>query len=146
VIGPCGYGRYDDDTSWIGCPRAKTDMTPCIARDGHTAMTANLICAGCRGRPGELIRELADAGIEPAVEFIKPRSIRPSAATVADKLAEIVRDCTEPGDTSSSRRHVFPCGCMLGFSGTAFEMSACSEEHLALLTACEPVMGAVGAR
>ena len=33
--GICGYGRYDDDPNCVGCPRARSDMTPCIARDGH---------------------------------------------------------------------------------------------------------------
>jgi hypothetical protein len=98
VIGPCGYGRYDDDTDYVGCPRAKSDMTPCIARDGHTALADDLACVGCRGKPGVLIRELADEGIAEAVEFVKPRSIRPSVATQADKLRDLVRAATEPSE------------------------------------------------
>ena len=29
------------------CPREKSDMTPCICRDGDLAMTENKECVGC---------------------------------------------------------------------------------------------------
>ena len=98
MIGACGYGRYDDDPDYVGCPRAETDMTPCIARDGHTAMADDMVCVGCRGNPLVLIKELADARIESAMDFIKPRSLRPSVATQADKLRDLVRAATEPSE------------------------------------------------
>lgn len=31
----------------LDCPRAKSDMTPCLARDGRTAMTLGGYCVGC---------------------------------------------------------------------------------------------------
>lgn len=35
----------------LKCPREKSDMTPCIARDGHLAVTysygTHAICVGC---------------------------------------------------------------------------------------------------
>lgn len=31
----------------LECPREKSDMTPCIARDGELACTENGICIGC---------------------------------------------------------------------------------------------------
>lgn len=52
-----GYGRYDD--GHIGCPRAKTDMTPCAARDGATACEGTE-CVGCGSDVIELFVELVD--------------------------------------------------------------------------------------
>lgn len=31
----------------LRCPREKTFMTPCIARDGQTAVTVGGLCVGC---------------------------------------------------------------------------------------------------
>lgn len=62
--GPLGYGRYDDDPSHVGCPRAKTDMTPCAARDGGLA--ADPKCIGCNEDPADLLTELVRAVTEPA--------------------------------------------------------------------------------
>jgi hypothetical protein len=53
-----GYGRYDDDPNQIGCPRAKTDMTPCVARDGDSAADYDNLCVGCGKSPAELLKEL----------------------------------------------------------------------------------------
>jgi hypothetical protein len=59
--GPLGYGRYNDDPECIGCPRARSDMTPCVARDGITAEDAGMngsVCVGCRHSPSELLKLL----------------------------------------------------------------------------------------
>jgi hypothetical protein len=56
--GILGYGRYDDDPHQVGCPRAKTDMTPCVARDGHAASDDNGACVGCDAHPADLLTEL----------------------------------------------------------------------------------------
>lgn len=45
--GLCGFGRYEDDSEHIGCPYAKSDMTPCMARDGECALTNDQKCVGC---------------------------------------------------------------------------------------------------
>ena len=91
--GPCHYGRYDDDPQHVGCPRAKSDMTPCIARDGHTALSDPplSVCVGCGSFPDRLLAELEEA-YEPA------RRIRPSGdpAKCADQLTKIVREATAP--------------------------------------------------
>lgn len=29
------------------CPREKSEMTPCVARDGDLAMTEDKLCVGC---------------------------------------------------------------------------------------------------
>jgi hypothetical protein len=56
--GPLGYGRYNDDLTHVGCPRAKTDMTPCVARDAGTAVDEDGNCVGCGQHPAELLRLL----------------------------------------------------------------------------------------
>ena len=58
-----GYGRYKDDPKHLGCPRAKSDMTPCIARDGHIALAdsaagPSTTCVGCGAAPLDLLNEM----------------------------------------------------------------------------------------
>jgi len=55
------YGRYNDDPEHIGCPRAKSDMTPCVARDGHLAVASDGNCVGCFANPADLLTELVRA-------------------------------------------------------------------------------------
>jgi hypothetical protein len=57
VIKILGYGRYNDDPEHIGCPRQNSDMTPCVARDGHLAV-ADETCVGCNANPADLLEEL----------------------------------------------------------------------------------------
>ncbi len=92
--GPAGYGRYDDDPEHVGCPWAKSDMTPCIARDGHVAMAGEppTDCVGCGHSPAYLLADLA-ADYEPARAIA---STLPAYPDLADKLAELVRAATEP--------------------------------------------------
>jgi hypothetical protein len=93
--GPCGYGRYDDDPAHVGCPRAKSDMTPCIARDGASALADDFHCVGCNGHPKDLLDELRAAGVN--VGVIRS-GVRGSLwdRKAADKLREVVRRATEP--------------------------------------------------
>lgn len=57
--GPFGnYGRYDDAPGVVGCPRAKSDMTPCAARDGACACCENGECVGCGKSAAELLKAL----------------------------------------------------------------------------------------
>ena len=56
--GVAGYGRYDDDPNAVGCPRAKSDMTPCVARDLRTAAANDGTCVGCGQHPADLLTEL----------------------------------------------------------------------------------------
>lgn len=56
-----GYGRYDDDPLHVGCPRAQSDMTPCAARDGSSAVADNERCVGCDEHPADLLRDLVRA-------------------------------------------------------------------------------------
>jgi hypothetical protein len=63
--GPLGYGRYDDDLGHVGCPRARSDMTPCVARDGELACADDGRCVGCGSHPAALLAELVRAVTEP---------------------------------------------------------------------------------
>lgn len=86
--GLCGYGRYNDDPECVGCPRAKSDMTPCIARDGCSALADEHTCVGCSEKPTALLSELRAAGAN-----IFPFKTNPYAA--ADKLRDVVRKETD---------------------------------------------------
>lgn len=55
--GLLGYGLYDDDPDRVGCPRAQTDMTPCVARDEY-AVANDGRCIGCGERAEVLLRAL----------------------------------------------------------------------------------------
>jgi hypothetical protein len=46
-------------TTYIHCPRAKTSMTPCIARDGALALATTGDCVSCRIHPRTALTELA---------------------------------------------------------------------------------------
>lgn len=90
---PGGYGRYKDDPEHVGCPRARTDMTPCIARDGHLALADDDGCVGCGQR--------AD-GLDGLLQALRHEATGRSASPVtiprhaADKLRDLVREVTEP--------------------------------------------------
>jgi hypothetical protein len=89
--GLCGYGRYDDDPAHVGCPRAKSDMTPCIARDGALALADELCCVGCGQLPTTLLREIQAAGVR-----LPDDVARRAADAAADCLRDLVRVATEP--------------------------------------------------
>jgi len=63
--GAGGYGRYNDDPEHVGCPRAKSDMTPCAARDGNVATLDDGDCVGCQQYPADLLRDLVREVTEP---------------------------------------------------------------------------------
>lgn len=80
--GQHGYGRYNDDPSCVGCPRAQTDMTPCIARDGDLAAADGhgAECVGCGEKASALLKELGEQG---------------HGAPAANRVKELVWDLTE---------------------------------------------------
>ena len=47
--------------SEVDCPRAKTFMTPCVARDGGLAVADDHLCVGCRRRPTDLLKAMVNA-------------------------------------------------------------------------------------
>lgn len=46
------------DRNDVQCPREKSFMTPCIARDGHLALAGDRVCAGCGADPYTLLKDL----------------------------------------------------------------------------------------
>ena len=44
--------------TYLYCPRAKSDMTPCAARDGSTAVTDDGHCVGCGEHSADLLKEI----------------------------------------------------------------------------------------
>jgi hypothetical protein len=88
--GPLGYGRYNDDPDTVGCPRAVSDMTPCVARDGEFALADDQRCVGCRADPRKLLTELRH---EVTGESRAQVTI---ASHAASRLKALVREVTEP--------------------------------------------------
>lgn len=106
--GPAGYGRYNDDPDQVGCPRARSDMTPCIARDGKLALSSGMlaVCAGCAQTPASLITELAAACRQPPYDTrmrcapARHAVARGDPEAAATRLAWLVRQATEPSEPS----------------------------------------------
>lgn len=84
----CGYGRCSDDPQHVGCPRAHSDMTPCIARDGQLALADDDRCVGCNDAPWRLLVEVKKAA------KLSPPARSQGPSHYADQLAKIVRRIT----------------------------------------------------
>jgi hypothetical protein len=72
------------DRDEINCPRAKTWMTPCIARDGHTALDGAR-CVGCGTKAVQALKDLSER-YEPARRYLQTKD----PDTAADRLTEMV--------------------------------------------------------
>lgn len=48
----------------IDCPRAKSAMTPCAARDGQLACDDGGACVGCGQHPADLLTDLVPRYVE----------------------------------------------------------------------------------
>jgi hypothetical protein len=91
--GLAGYGRYDDNPDYVGCPRARTNMTPCIARDGSVALADDPVdCVGCGARAADLLTELGEV-YPPVLAFTSWQN----SWKTAEFLRTMVRQATEPG-------------------------------------------------
>lgn len=77
--GPGGYGRYNDEPGYVGCPRAKSDMSPCAARDGQLACADSGVCVSCGQHPAELLRDLVREVTGPAPPAAFARKTRSAA-------------------------------------------------------------------
>lgn len=44
------------DRNEVQCPRERSRMTPCIARDGRTALADDGFCVGCNQDPRVLLK------------------------------------------------------------------------------------------
>lgn len=78
----------------IDCPRAKTWMTPCVARDGATALSDHddirpLTCIGCSADPRQLLLDLSER-YEPARRYRQTHAPVNCANTLRRLVAEYV--------------------------------------------------------
>lgn len=89
--GPAGYGRYDNDPAYVGCPWARSSRSKCVARDGRLALALAEVCRGCGNSPEYLVQDLAGY-YDPARELLA----RGDPVTLADDFAVMVREMTEP--------------------------------------------------
>ena len=62
----------------LRCPREKSDMTPCVARDGDLAMTNSGHCVGCDAKVEDLLREEAAR-----VELLKEKGKTPAGKAMS---------------------------------------------------------------
>lgn len=85
----------------LNCPRAKSDMTPCAARDGDSAMShaaddvdvAAAVCVGCQISVRKLLSEELDKG--GVVEITCAEIFKRVRARFEERLRE--RKTWEPG-------------------------------------------------
>lgn len=79
----------------IDCPRAKSGMTPCIARDGRLALTdetSEANCVGCWEDPFRLLYSLGNK-YPPAKKYRQTKD----AEHCADRLKEMVNEYVRQG-------------------------------------------------
>lgn len=51
------FKRTGIQSNELTCPREKSDMTPCIARDGDMCMLEDKTCVGCGANAIELLEQ-----------------------------------------------------------------------------------------
>jgi hypothetical protein len=85
-------------TEIIDCPRAKTDMTPCIARDGKNALADDDMCVGCYVKPKAALRDLGTRYL-PARKYYQTQD--PDKA--AERLKELVKEYVDDGEPRPRR-------------------------------------------
>ena len=83
------------DRNEIDCPRAKTWMTPCVARDGSSALSGLALdaseirtafkCVGCGEDPRSLLLDLASRH-KPARRYLQTKDF----VRAADRLSQQV--------------------------------------------------------
>lgn len=87
-----GYERYADEPGTVWCPRAKTDMTPCVARDGESACADDGDCVGCSKNPSNLLRDLVWEATKPVVKTTEE-------ALLSRQLGEALNGHENPSNT-----------------------------------------------
>ena len=90
----------------VDCPRAKTWMTPCIARDGATALDEapkppakyrSPQCVGCGADARKLLLDLSER-YEPARRYRQTHSV----ANCADILARLVKEYVDRPESAEN--------------------------------------------
>lgn len=90
--------------TYIDCPRAKTWMTPCIARDGHLALADDGKCVGCTLRerlyPFEALSRLSEV----MGRRVDPRAYRgrKGREMAADAYRDLVAEYVAPKGTTDA--------------------------------------------
>lgn len=88
------------DETYIDCPRAKSEMTPCMARDGHLALADDGRCVGCpnedRPYPFEELSRLSEL-LNRRVDY-RAYSGRKGREKAADDLRDLVVEYVEAKD------------------------------------------------
>ena len=51
------HARTGINPKQLVCPREKSEMTPCVARDGALTVAADGCCVGCGQRVEELLKQ-----------------------------------------------------------------------------------------
>lgn len=86
--------------SGVTCPRAKSAMTPCIARDGRLALDdVTMECVGCSAQPKALMDDLAKR-YPPAKAHLSSNNSLTLADRFRDRVAEYIATPAEGGDQS----------------------------------------------
>lgn len=76
----------------IACPHAKTDHSPCIARDGNLALADDALCVGCSRNTLELLGDLNERATRSRrLDVIEANPLPPGPTTHED-LADLFRD------------------------------------------------------
>lgn len=92
------------DRERIACPRAKSWMTPCIARDGSTALDDGDVCVGCGAPPRTLLVDLAKR-FRSGRRYVQTKDPRSCADRFASEFAAYVeaREPDQPPSKPSTR-------------------------------------------
>lgn len=94
-----GYGCYTDDRgrTRVACPRAKSNMTPCVANYGAVCVADDGRCVACGKDPWHLLRHL-QMRLERKVDLPR-RTLLDDPFKVgeqsADQLRALVLEATE---------------------------------------------------
>lgn len=90
------------------CPRAKSDMTPCVVRDGKLACADDGVCVGCGAHPADLLQDLV-----PKRQAAGPSTLNPCCAVGCDREAEWTI-CAEKNWTDFTHACTAHVGVLLG--------------------------------
>jgi hypothetical protein len=73
----------------VDCPRARSWMTPCVARDRSPALADDNVCVGCGHDPRALLADLAGRWPDAPAGLVEACS---GADEAADRLTSAVAD------------------------------------------------------
>lgn len=92
----------------IDCPRAKTWMTPCIARDGSSALADDDVCVGCGIHPLSAIDDLRSRPGYVMSRSIQIVNMDDAANALRDLVSDYVNSPASPVAQPTTPREA-PC-------------------------------------